>query len=271
MKSIKSRTHGYLTLFKSNTSDVLARRVVKCYALPMTNSGSDAGDARIQVVAGGDGTFLTHFWDEPTGTEAVMFYWPEGAGSNPLEERVWEAQWPMTLDEIKDLIEDWSFHPKRGLTDLNRRTVPTAAMNSAFVSSRSWNLLVEADKLHLPNEQELLRIIDLIDRGQIPGSKNPALGNRRDLRGRWKELRAVQIYIEARVSSQDSKPARKIQEELELENITAARNLIERARQHEYLSRSTSNDDIEILPAAFRDALDICELRNLIRAQELKP
>ncbi len=246
-----------------------------CYCSGMEKVGAGAGDPRIQVVAGEDGKFLTHFWDEATGTEAVMFYWPDGFGSNPAEERVWEAQRPMTDGEIKDLLADWSFVPKTGLSDLNRRTVPTAAMNSAFVASVSWSLLIQADRLDLPKEHELLQIIELIAKGQIVGSKNPALGNRRDLRGRWKELRAVQIYINAIVADQDSKPARKIQEELELENITAARNLIQRARTHGYLSPATSKIDkkneIEILPAAFSDAEDIRNLRNLARSIGSKP
>ena len=246
-----------------------------CYCSEMEKVGAGAGDPRIQVVAGEDGKFLTHFWDETTGTEAVMFYWPDGFGSNPAEERVWEAQRPMTDGEIKDLLADWSFVPKRGLSDLNRRTVPTAAMNSAFVASVSWSLLIQADRLDLPKEHELLQIIELIAKGQIVGSKNPALGNRRDLRGRWKELRAVQIYINAIVADQDSKPARKIQEELELENITAARNLIQRARTHGYLSPATSKIDkkneIEILPAAFSDAEDIRNLRSQARSIGSKP
>jgi hypothetical protein len=257
------------------SSDILARRVFMCYSPFMAQAGAGAGDPRIQVVAGEDGKFLTHFWDEATGTEAVMFYWPEGAGSNPVEERVWEAQRQMTGSDIKDLLAEWSFVPKRGLSDLNRRTVPTAAMNSAFVSSVSLSLLEEADLLDLPKEHELLQIIELIAKGHIAGSKNPALGNRRDLRGRWKELRAVQIYINAIVADQDSKPARKIQEELELENITAARNLIQRARTHGYLSPATSKGDkkneIKILPAAFSDAEDICNLRNLARSIGSKP
>lgn len=253
-----------------------------CYCSGMEKVGAGAGDPRIQVVAGEDGKFLTHFWDETTGTEAVMFYWPDGFGSNPAEERVWESQRPMTDGEIKDLLADWSFVFKRalsdlkgGLSDLNRRTVPIAAMNSAFVASVSLRLLKEADLLDLPKEHELLQIIELIAKGQIVGSKNPALGNRRDLRGRWKELRAVQIYINAIVADQDSKPARKIQEELELENITAARNLIQRARTHGYLSPATSKIDkkneIEILPAAFADAEDIRNLRNLARSIGSKP
>ena len=78
------------------------------------------------------------------------------------------------------------------------------------------------------------------------------------------------------MADQDSKPARKIQEELELENITAARNLIQRARTHGYLSPANSKIDerkneIEILPAAFADAEDIRNLRNLARSIGSKP
>jgi hypothetical protein len=230
----------------------------------MADSIDDAGDDRIQVIECEGGKYLTHFWDEPTHTEATMFYWPEGNGFNPVEERVWSAQWPMTIGELQQLLAEWEFVPKWALTDLHRRTVPTAAMNAKFLSTMSSHLIVEAEKLDLPSESELLSIIELMDLGRLAPSRNPALSNRRDLRGRWKELRAVQIYIQARVSDQDSKPARKIQEELELENITSARNLIERARQHNYLSRSTENDDIEILPTAFEDAASIRELWNRV-------
>lgn len=231
----------------------------------MIGSNSDSGYAHIQVIEGLDGKFLTHFWDESTHTEATMFYWPEGYGFNPVEERVWSAQWPMTADELKLLVNEWDFTPKLHLTDLHRRTVPTSAMNAKFLSTMTTHLLAEVEDLSLPSEQELDRIIELMDKGTLNASQNPALSNRRDLRGRWKELRALQIYIQARVSEQDSKPARKVQEELGLENITSARNLIERARQHNYLSRSSDNDELEILPSAFNDAASIRELWNQAR------
>jgi hypothetical protein len=233
----------------------------------MIGSNSDAGDAPIQVIEGLDGKFLTHFWDESTHTEAAMFYWPEGYGFNPVEERVWSAQWPMTADELKLLVNEWDFVPKFPLTDLHRRTVPTSAMNAKFLSTMTTHLLVEVEDLSLPSEKELDRIIELTDEGILSASQNPALSNRRDLRGRWKELRALQIYIQARVSEQDSKPARKVQQELGLENITSARNLIERARQHNYLSRSSDNDELEILPSAISDAASIREL--WIQAREM--
>jgi len=231
----------------------------------MTSSDSEAGDALIQVIEGLDGKYLTHFWDESTHTEAVMFYWPEGCGFNPVEERVWSAQWPMTAEELTLLVNEWDFVPKWHLTDLHRRTVPTSAMNAKFLSSMTTHLLVTVEDLSLPSQQELDRIIELTDYGILSASQNPALSNRRDLRGRWKELRAVQIYIQARVSDQDSKPARKIQEELGLENITSARNLIERARQHNYLSRSSDKDELEILPSAIHDAASIRDLWNQVR------
>ena len=214
----------------------------------------------IKIVGGVDGTFLSHFWDPETNTEAVLFYWPEHYGSSPLEQRVWKAQWPMDEEALQQLLSEWGYIPKWPLTDESRRKVPITEMNNVFVSSQSMHLLEQSEDLALPSEEEILKVIRLQEQGKISRSSNPAISTKRDLRGRWKELRAVQIYIQARVGQRNAAPAQLVQDQLELENSRAANNLIERARQHEYLARSQKKDDLAILPGAYRDASDIRSL-----------
>ena len=151
-----------------------------------------------------------------------------------------------------------------GWVGLRLTTIPPVLtrveMNNAFVSSQSMHLLEQSERLDLPSEEEILKVIRLQEQGKIARSGNRAISTKRDLRGRWKELRAVQIYIQARVGQRNAAPAQLVQDQLELENSRAANNLIERARQHEYLARSQKKDDLAILPGAYRDASDLRSL-----------
>ena len=249
----------YFYTITSNTLEQLAR-IPYCATVGVMKALGESDGPQIQIVAGDGGTFLSHFWDPETSTEALLFYWPETYGSSPVEQRIWRAQRPMTETDLHHLLLEWDFDPKRPLTDESRRKVPITEMNNAFVSAQSMYLLEQSEDLDLPSEEEVLKVIRLQEQGKIPRSSNPAIRTKRDLRGRWKELRAVQIYIQARVGQRKAAPAQFIRDQLELENSRAANNLIERARQHEYLARSQKKDDLAILPGAYRDASDIRSL-----------
>ena len=231
---------------------------------PMSLNGEPELDPRIAVYNVGSGEFITHFWDEETGTEATAYYMTEIWRDKPLEEHIahrvrrsTEQQVRKSFDHTFDLYE---INEYGGVTDANRRAVPISKIHAAIYNQGAGFQLEQISELNVPWDSHIDLLIDAMERGLVERSARPELRSKRDLKGRWKELRAVEIYIYARSSMLDPAPAQVVRRLMKLDNVTQARNLIQRAREHKYIARTSSPDDLLILDAAFEVSRELRRL-----------
>ncbi len=228
-------------------------------------------DPRIAVYNVGSGEFITHFWDEETGTEATAYFITEAFNDRPLVERLAHRVKRSTEEEIRksfeDVLDGNEIDDFLGVTDANRRVVPRSKIASAVYGQGGRALIDQINQLRLPGDYEIDNIIDAIQHGLVARSNVPELRSTRDLKGRWKELRAVEAYLIAKVWKLDPAPAVAVQQALELDNVTQARNLIQRAREHKYIERTSSANDLRILDAAFDMSRELRRLSDEVSEQ----
>ena len=221
-------------------------------------------DPRISVYNIGRGEFITHFWDEETGTEATAYYFTEIWWDRPFEEHIAHRTRRSTEEEVRKSFDNIFDHHEivefLGVTDANRRAVPTSKIHGAVSSQGVVSQLHQLIDLRLLTETEVDFLCDALQRGVIERSTRRELRSVRDLKGRWKELQAVDIYITAKSWLMDPAPAQVVQQRMGLDNITQARNLIQRAREHKYIARSSSQPDLLILDVAFEVSRELRRL-----------
>lgn len=239
----------------------------------MLRESGATGDPRIEVYSRGHGIFVAHFWDQESRTEAASYYDLNAWGDRPVEERLWQRAMRSTEEQICSLFEgktrshgpDHDLTNRAPITDANRRVVPTAAMNRAVSAAGAGRVMADVDRLRLPNEEEINLLIEAIAQGRVVPGGAPIFRNRRDLKGRWRELEALVNYAVAKVYHQDPAPARFVMTEMNLKDLTQARNLIHRARQHGYLSPGAETDEFQILEPAFELSDELHRLLTIMR------
>jgi hypothetical protein len=224
-------------------------------------------DPRVRVIHLGAKEYVAVFWDESTSTHAVQWWSLDVSVQYPLEERVWRAQQQMTDSEAKALAETFDLDLRhQGLTDANRRAVPTRAMTSAVLASSQAPAIDESTRLSIPTNQEIDSVVEAIDAGLMNWDSGSHYGNRRDLRGRHRALQAAKEYLIARLYWLDDKPAIRVCDALNLDSPAQARNIIQRARNFGYLTRE--EDGLAFGTNAAQAASDLRLLVN--RAKEAR-
>ena len=193
---------------------------------------------RIRIINLGRKTFLAAFWDEKTGTEALQFWSLDVSSQYPTEERLWHSDKPLSDEKLEAIGATWNYRDGFGITDANRRAVPTREMVREVLADMSVQMIDEVEQLRAPSDSDAQLILEMVDCGFMPWPSED-FGNRRDLLARVKALDAATTYISSRVFYKDTSPIRRVQEELGLSTYGEARNVIERARRYGYLTRES--------------------------------
>ena len=214
-------------------------------------------DQNITVLEDEVGNVSAHFFDLESKTEALLVWMPEFFFSRPVVSLLMSSDAPMAPEEIRDFTEAFLSTPvgRRGLSAANRRAFPWATMVSAARAVMAPQLAVLHDFV-LEDEAGIDLVVDMCARSllQLPSWASTP----REFKARWKELRIAHGYLLNEIVARKPHPARELAAETGLSPVQI-RNLLEQARQREFLSRP-SKGVTELLPLAFERAQQINEL-----------
>ncbi len=215
-----------------------------------------ANKDKINVIRDERGNVSAHFYDPQTMTEALLLWIPEHFLGRPVMSLLMSSPAPMEPEEIRELTSVLLKDPeaRQGLTAANRRAFPWAAMVSAARAEMAPELGVY--DFALEDEPSIDLVVNMCARDLL---KFPSWASTpREFKARWKELRIAHGYLVNEVVARKEHPARELAAETDLSPVQI-RNLLEQARQHEFLSRPSKGAP-KLLPLAFERAQQIREL-----------
>lgn len=199
------------------------------------------------------------YWDPETGTEAVLIF-AAATPSLPLEQRAWRSSRPRSPIERREILEGFSADGKVGLSDEARRSIPWGSLHSAQRSFVGSALIDSIESFRPPSKST----IDFLTFwGDLPSTFRSS----RDLAAHASELRCVKEYLLAVYRDQSPSPAERVAEIEEI-SVARARNLIDRARQHGYLTRVEGGVGGAITEKAFAVAGEISTAETLTMMRE---
>jgi hypothetical protein len=195
----------------------------------MDGSEQSPDGVRLIVEQGQAGTLAVFYWDPVAKVEAVLLYILHMSAS-PLEQRLWQSQLPMNRQQRYEVLDSFNAWPdKTGLTDESRRSVPWGVLQGAV---RGYAGGANLDSIEAFRPPSTATVDFLKSRSVMPAR----FRNSRDMAASAAGLRVSKAYLLAVYREESPFPAVWA---AQTEDITVgrARNLIERARHHGYLTR----------------------------------
>lgn len=224
----------------------------------VSGRGSVSGmTPRIEVIQGWQQQYAVWFWDAESETEAVVFY-DDGLASQPLEVRMWRAQYPLTGAERKKVMDTFVEVPKLPFGDMNRRAVPLGEMHRAALQHVGSDQVFRLKHFRPPSPEEVEMLVSVGD--------NVIFRNRRDLEAHAQELRAVDEYLAAVIIRGSDSPTVDVAAALGLD-VQQSRRIIERARTHGYLTRNSGGVGGELTELAEETAKAIRKAASHVRGK----
>jgi hypothetical protein len=218
---------------------------------------AEPDEENITVLEDRLGNVSAHFYDPETKTEALLVWMPEFFFGRPVVSLLMSSDAPMAPEDIRDFTEAFLDTPvgRQGLSAANRRAFPWATMVSAARAAMAPEIALLRDFM-LENEEGIDLVVEMSASGllELPSWASTP----REFKARWKELRIAHGYLLNEVAARKPHPARELAAETGLDPVQI-RNLLEQARQREFLSRP-SKGVTELLPLAFERAQQINEL-----------
>ena len=226
---------------------------------------AEANKDKINVIRDECGNVSAHFYDPQTMTEALLLWIPQHFLGRPVMSLLMSSPAPMEPEEIRELSAVLLKDPeaRQGLTAANRRAFPWATMVSAARAVMAPELALLHDFM-LADEAGIDLVVEMSASGLLefpPWASTP-----REFKARWKELRIAHGYLLNEIVARKPHPARELAAETGLDPVQI-RNLLEQARQREFLSRP-SKGVTELLPLAFERSEQINELVRQARQVE---
>jgi hypothetical protein len=162
---------------------------------------------------------------------------------------VGEELWNKLSEEQRKMVDEFVLGTQRPMNDEVRRSAPWSTMQATYRAHEGVMAVREARDFTPP-------AVDTVNELQAEGILPSGFRNSRDMAAHAAELRAAKCYLLSVYGDHSLSPMEDVAA-AENVTITRARNLIDRARQHGYLTR-TEGLGGELTAAAFAVACNYC-------------